>query len=223
MKKLNRAIGMAVVGAVALGGIATPVSPASAKTIKVCVKKKTGEMRMAKKCKKGWKKVSWNSIGPAGPAGAAGPQLKVVDKNGMVLGDFWGMTYPSLIPYIMIGFQGGTYMYLGDGRLVPSGSSPRFIDAACASKPYAPAAASDVPVYLSTVGGPGRLVYRPTVPVWQTSRSFKMTSTLRAHNAALWAFNEQGTCVAAGAYNGTLLELEEVPAPPDGVGPLTIR
>ncbi len=50
-----------------------------------------------------------------------------------------------------------------------------------------------------------------------------MTSTLRAHNAALWAFNEQGTCVAAGAYNGTLLELEEVPAPPDGVGPLTIR
>ncbi len=222
-KQSKRAIGMAIVAAVALGGVASPVSPATAKTIKVCVKKKTGEMRMATKCKKGWKKVSWNSVGPIGPAGPSGPQLKVVDKSGTVLGDFWGMNYSALMPYIMVGFQGGTYMYLGDGRLIPNGSSPRFIDGTCLGAAYVPIPASDLSLYLSTVGGPGRLVYRATTPVWQAPKAYKLTSTLLAHSGATWEWNASGTCVAAAPYTGTLVALEQVPAPADGVGPLTVK
>ncbi|HRY09023.1 MAG: hypothetical protein H6526_04940 [Actinobacteria bacterium] len=218
----KRAIGMAVVAAVALGGVAAPVSPASSKTIKVCVKKKTGEMRMMKKCKKGWKKVKWNSVGPIGPIGPAGPQLKVVDKNGVVLGDFLGMSCAGLLPYITVGFQGGNYTYMPDGRLIPS-TSPRFIDATCAGKGYVAVAATDTPMYLNTVGGPGRLVYRATVPVWQTAKAYKLTSTLRAHNAVTWQLDGAGTCAVTAVYNGTLIELEEVPAPPDGAGPLTVK
>src|SRR5690606_36472008 len=44
------------------------------KTIKACYNKKTGAMRYTKnKCKKGEKKLSWNSTGPQGPIGPAGP------------------------------------------------------------------------------------------------------------------------------------------------------
>jgi hypothetical protein len=223
MKKLNRAIGMAVVAAVALGGVATPVSPASAQTIKVCVKKKTGEMRMAKKCKKGWKKVSWNSVGPIGPAGPPGPQIKVVDKNGVVLGDYWGSAYVSLVPYMFVGFQGGGYSYLADGRVLPSGSSPRFREGTCTTSAYVNLTPGELAYYLNSVGSTGRLLYRPTNPIWQAPKAYKLTSTLQAHSGVLWQFDDTGACVATAPFTGTLVKLEQVTAPQDGAGPLTLR
>src|SRR5579862_8764399 len=43
-------------------------------TIHACAKKSSGALRIAHKCKKSEKRVSWNSSGPAGPQGAPGPQ-----------------------------------------------------------------------------------------------------------------------------------------------------
>jgi hypothetical protein len=42
------------------------------KTITACVKKKGGALFQAKKCGKGNKKLTWNTVGPRGAAGAAG-------------------------------------------------------------------------------------------------------------------------------------------------------
>ena len=64
--------------------------PAQAKTVKACVKKSTGELRILTgsktKCKKGWKKISWNQKGDTGPQGnqgAQGPNLVVKDGTGI--------------------------------------------------------------------------------------------------------------------------------------------
>src|SRR3954447_9928365 len=57
-----------ICSSIALGGSATTAS----KTIKACVNKKTGVVRVSSKCKKGEKKVVWNVRGNAGAKGASG-------------------------------------------------------------------------------------------------------------------------------------------------------
>ena len=60
--------------------------PAQAKTVKACVKKSTGELRILtgckKKCKKGWKKISWNQKGDTGPQGEPGCAGPEPDRQG---------------------------------------------------------------------------------------------------------------------------------------------
>ena len=57
-----------ICSSIALGGSATQAST----TIKACVSKKTGVVRISSKCKKGEKKVVWNTRGNAGAKGAPG-------------------------------------------------------------------------------------------------------------------------------------------------------
>jgi Collagen triple helix repeat (20 copies) len=47
---------------------------AKLKTVKACAKKKGGALRLAKKCRKGERRVTWAMRGPTGLAGPAGPQ-----------------------------------------------------------------------------------------------------------------------------------------------------
>src|SRR5690242_540552 len=60
-----------ICSSIALGGSAAKPKPSS-KTIKACVSKTTGAVRLARRCKKGEKKVVWNVRGNAGKAGANG-------------------------------------------------------------------------------------------------------------------------------------------------------
>jgi Collagen triple helix repeat (20 copies) len=47
---------------------------AKPKTVKACAKKKGGALRLAKKCRKGERRVTWAMRGPTGLTGPAGPQ-----------------------------------------------------------------------------------------------------------------------------------------------------
>ena len=47
---------------------------AKPKMVKACAKKKGGALRLAKKCRKGERRVTWATRGPAGLTGPAGPQ-----------------------------------------------------------------------------------------------------------------------------------------------------
>ena len=62
----------------ALGG---SNATSSNKVIRGCVNKKTGVVRVAKKCHKGERRIVWNSRGVKGPAGSAGLQGDKGDKG----------------------------------------------------------------------------------------------------------------------------------------------
>jgi hypothetical protein len=63
-------LGLGVAGVVT----ATATSQTSTSTtITACAHKKSGDLRLANKCRPGEKPVSWNTAGPAGPRGHAGP------------------------------------------------------------------------------------------------------------------------------------------------------
>jgi hypothetical protein len=64
--------------AVALGGTSYAAihDSAATKTVRACVKKRSGEVRIVgarAKCRRGERRVSWNQKGPAGPVGEQGP------------------------------------------------------------------------------------------------------------------------------------------------------
>lgn len=59
------------------GGVHQAAAPKKVGTLYACVAKKTGEIRVTTKkrrCPKGQRKVSWNVVGPMGPAGVPGAQ-----------------------------------------------------------------------------------------------------------------------------------------------------
>ena len=56
----------------ALSGLAIPAG-SSSPVIRACANKKTGVLRLAKKCRRSERSVSWNQTGPKGPRGLAGP------------------------------------------------------------------------------------------------------------------------------------------------------
>jgi uncharacterized membrane protein len=72
-RKLAYVLAVAVLVLAAGGGYSLAAS-SSANTIKACANKHSGALRLAKggKCKKGFKAVSWNKVGPAGANGANG-------------------------------------------------------------------------------------------------------------------------------------------------------
>ena len=78
----------AIATAVAGGGIA--IAATSGSTVKACANKKSGALRLASKCQKSEKKVTWNTRGPqgdqgeqgtAGATGAAGPSDSYVASS----------------------------------------------------------------------------------------------------------------------------------------------
>ncbi len=137
---LGAGTAVAVGAGALLGGVASPVQ---AKTVKACVKKKTGEVRILtgkKKCKKGWKKTSWNQKGKTGPQGNQGPQgpnLVVKDGTGKVLGKFLGVL-PEGLTLFSVEIDGGSYLYLPNGLIYPgfSSTSPSFKTNACSGTGY---------------------------------------------------------------------------------------
>jgi hypothetical protein len=66
---------LAVAGALTASAFGAFATGAASKTISACVKKSgraKGTMRLASKCRKGERRVTWNSAGEPGPAGPAG-------------------------------------------------------------------------------------------------------------------------------------------------------
>ena len=214
------------------GGVGVP---AQAKTVKACVKKSTGELRILsgkkKKCKKGWKKVSWNQTGatgptgPVGPTGAQGPSQLVKDGTGKPLGKFLGI-YPAGLPIISVLIDGGAYLYYPDGKVLPlGGASPSFKTNTCNGTPYVESTSAQTTAFLvGSVGGPTRVVYRPSSPTLGPTSAWAFTATTEnAVNVQTYALNNAGVCTAeVGLFTGTLITLQQVTAPPDVPGPLTI-
>lgn len=229
---------IALVSVAALSGVgvvAGPASPASAKTLKACYNKKSGDMTFLKKgkCKKGWKKLTWNSqgipgaTGPQGPQGSqgpAGPQLSVKDQNGVTLGSFAGFYSYGSNPTIMLFSNGGLYGYDTDGYLQEA-STVIYTSVGCDGTPYYPTTAASAPFYLRTVGSYSRAVVRPTTPSYGPAQAFQLTNNTVtiAVNTATYYRNAAGACVSYNAtFQGVLIAWAPVAAPVDGQGPLSV-
>lgn len=220
-----------MVAAVTLGLLTTGVTavPAQAAAITVCVNKKSGEVRVPKKkCKKGWKKVSWNrqgGVGPqgqTGPAGVDGPVTLVKDATGRVVGRFMGL-YPAGIMIMFVLVDNGLYVYTGDGKVMSPGSgSPNFLAADCTGPGFITSdSALTTSLLTQSAGGPTRMVWRSTVPALGPARAWALTSSTQLINQAIFELDETGTCVPDGSHNGTIVLLETVTAPQDATAPLS--
>ena len=222
----------AIIAAISLCLLAAGTSavPAQGATITVCVNKKSGEMRIPKKkCKKGWKKVSWNqrgAVGPqgqTGPAGAEGPMTVVKDATGRVVGRFMGI-YPTGILVMFVLVETGMFVYTGDGRVMSlGGDSPNWLAADCTGQAFL-TASSELSASLLTgsVGGPTRVVWRKMIPALGPTRAWALTSATQVINQPVYELNETGDCVSNGSHNGKIVFLEPVTAPQDATGPLSI-
>jgi hypothetical protein len=214
------ALVLALVLAVALG--AAP--KAEAATLTACVKNKTGEMRLVtgkkskKKCPKGWRKVSWNTEGPA----------VLRDKTGKFVGKVLGV-YPAGGLIYVVQRRGGQYLYLGSGELFSvSNGSPTFTTPDCTGTPYLSNSGSPIEAtnLLKVIGGSFRFVFRTTVGGFPSgpARAWKSAGTfIPAVAVQTYEINStSGLCVPDEVLNGTLIKLAEVPAPPDFAGPLRL-
>ncbi|MBK6764126.1 MAG: hypothetical protein IPG68_13005 [Micrococcales bacterium] len=172
--------------------------------------------------------MSWNeqgATGPQGNQGAQGPNLKVKDGTGATLGTFLGIL-PQGYPLLFVQIDGGAYTYTPSGLLYPLGiGSPKFKDNACTGAAYMDANSPLTAQLLTgSAGGPTRMVYRRTSPTLGPALAWQFTTTTEnAVAVQLYELNSAGACVAdGGPYNGTLVALSPVAAPPDVPGPLTI-
>jgi uncharacterized low-complexity protein len=202
-----------------------------------------------KKCPKGSTKVRWSVSGKNGANGVSGTNgtngkdtsaLQVRDSAGNVLGRFAGTTLFSAVPiYNVLASDGGLYMYLPSGELEPSLAAGAggivFADSGCAGTAYANVSAPPSSS-LSLFVGPARLVYRSgNLGAESPARVWKYTSTtltVPSPAPTYYQLDPTGACVAIVAgpnplilpliAGNALIALESTPAPPDGVGPLTI-
>jgi hypothetical protein len=225
-----------------VGASVVPAATAGAATITACVKKKTGDVRIRsgaaakKKCPKGWKRVRWNTTGPAGAqglpgangtngaTGAPGPNITVKDASGAVVGQLLGVL-PEGGTFYSILRDGGIYLYAGSGQVYPLGS-PNWKTSDCTGTAYLRVSPGfTTPNFVAFVGGPFRMVFRAT-----STATFGPTSAWKGAGSSeavvatqLYRLNNTGTCVTDGPlYTGDLAVLTSVTAPPDFVGPLTI-
>ena len=124
--------------------------------------------------------------------------------------------------------DGGLYTYYGSGQLIPlGGPSPSFKNNTCTGPAYIETeqAIFDL-IFSKLAGGPSRVVFRSSTAValgpisaWQYTAG---SEEVVAQN--LWELDSGGNCImtTSSPYTGLLGELDSVPAPPDGVGPLKI-
>lgn len=183
--------------------------------------------------------------GAAGVTGANGEQIAVHDEAGNRIGTFAGMGVVGVpIPIVQVlGDDGGLYPYLESGQYLPmfsalgSTSAPYFRDAACAGTAYISSEASSWNGLLSKfVGGSLRFGFRastgPGLDLLGPARVWKLTTTtsvLPGPVPTLYTLGFGGACTTVDPADPTspdpgylLVTLESVPAPPDGVGRLTI-
>lgn len=241
---------MAVAAGVALVPVTTSAQAATT-SITACVKTRTGAVKVLpvkkvkSKCPKGWKKFTWNLTGKAGkdgatgatgatgPTGPAGPQLNVKGTDGGVVGQFVGYYFTGSVPLLQVQYQGGLYIYYPSGQLVPlsslggGASTVNFKTADCSGTGYFQGGSIPPALLASFVGSAWRFVNRPITPpfTFGPATAWKLTTTTEniAVATQLKKRDTGGACVNDGApFTGTLITLAETPAPPDGVGPLTI-
>lgn len=228
---MRSATSIAIATVLGLGSLTTGVvvSPASGATVTACVKKKTGEVRITKKkCKKGWKRASWNTQGSTGPQGSpgsqgpAGPTFMVKDANGTV-GQFLGM-FPIGINIFFVLVNGGSYSYTPDGRVYPIGlPSPHFTAPDCSGQAFIkPASPEAVAQLVGVAGGPTRIVWRQTTPTFGPTLAWTVTPNTQNINQAVYKRNESGACVADGNHSGAVVLLQPTTPPADATPPLTI-
>ncbi len=185
------------------------VPPAQAASYKACANKQTGEMRLVlkgKKCKKGEKKLKWNSTGPTGPAGAPGPQglpgaqgpqgaagvtgppgaYDAYDQTGNRIGSLFGL-YAGVYP--MVRLPGGALLLWNnmptDPNAVPIAAPVlHFRQAGCAGDAYGIYPATypfDMGIVLGVPAAPGKAVYRLQRG---TPQAFTSASSLTAAGCA---------------------------------------
>ena len=154
---------------------------------------------------------------------------KVLNNDGSVLGEYAGTFPAGPFAIFQVVVDGGLYTYYGSGQLIPLGSgSPSFKNNTCTGTAYFETDQNTFDfLYSKLAGGPSRIVYRvatgPTtlgpISAWQYT-----TASEDVVNLNLWELDSGGNCVATpgSPYTGVLAELDSVPAPPDGVGPLKI-
>ena len=229
----------ALTGALSAGllAAATAAPPAQAATgvVTACVKKKTGEVRVlsakkaSKKCKKGWKKVSWNQQGAQGDKGAAGPNLLVKDATGKTLGKLLGVL-PVELTLFQVEIDGGAYSYLPNGSVFPgsplSGPSPMvFTDNTCSGTAFLTLSAALADLFTQSANGPSRIVYRASSPSLGPVRAWKFSTTVMDVAAQpLYELDSSGVCGPSdpATFTGKLGALVPTTAPPDVPGPLTV-
>lgn len=229
----------------------TKTSATAATTITICVKTKTGTVKVLsakqakKKCAKGYKKLTWNAQGPAGKNGTNGTgtngtngtnglnggSLKVHDSAGNLIGAFAGQGQaPNALftTYTVLGADGGLYNYLPSGQLMPNFVPLMFRDSACTGPAYISADASISPVLLTMAGSALRVVVRSINEQSLTfgpARAWKITtdwSVVPGNPPTYYQLTELGCAAAQPRPGDALFALRDVPAPPDGVGLLTI-
>lgn len=177
--------------------IAVPTGAHAATAYKACANKKTGEMRLVlkgKKCKKGEKKLKWNTSGPpgaTGPQGQQGPQgaagvtgppgaFDAFDQTGKRIGPLAGL-YAGLYP--MVRMPGGSILIWDNNpananALTLAAPTLYFKQAACAGDAYGIYPGSypfDMGIAMGTPAAPGKSVYRLTPG---TPQAFTSVSTL---------------------------------------------
>jgi hypothetical protein len=269
----RRTLGLLTAAGVSLAlGLSTG---AEAATVTACVKTKTGDIKIRsgaaakKKCARGYKKVTWNTVGPkgaagktgaaglagnAGPAGAVGPtgptgpagaparNSVVTDATGATVGPLAGYFGFIGIPIWSVYRDGGLWTYLGSGLLGGisgfgggggiggGGLYTLYTNSSCTgSKAYTPLLGLSSDVFLSVFGGAYRVVERAATGLLTAgpAKAFKVTRTaeILAANTQTWVV-DPGSGACAPAMNDPdavgVIVLEQVPAPPDFVGPLTI-
>lgn len=237
---LRGAVTVLVATSVGLAGLSGTIAGAApAKQVKVCVKKKTGEaVHLRKgKCRKGWKKVSWNSRGPVGLPGIAGPTGETGQRgdfgglslyaNGQRVGRVVGsLSLELFFPSVVI--NGGIYTYLPDGSPYPNIESPNFFFADCSGTAYLVSSGEEsARIIASWAGSSSRLLARTTDPtlgavqgIWTPSGE---VTPLPGGGANMYRRTSDGTCVGPTLQTGWTSTLAPASPPPNLTPPLTVR
>ncbi len=165
--------------------VAVGAVPSQSKT-KVCVKKSSGEMRLLtkKKCKKGWKKITWNqkgSTGPQGDQGAQGPNLTVKRAAS-----------PAGIPLMFVEINGGIFLYGPNGQIFPA--SRRRQTSTCDGH-LESSSPQTTQLITQSAGGPGRIMHRVTNPAPGAIKAWSLTATTETVNQMMYKLNDTGACV----------------------------
>ncbi len=156
-------------------------------------------------------------------------KLKVLNADGSVLGAFAGTLPQGGIAIFQVLIDEGLYLYYGSGQLVPFGSSsPSFKNDTCTGTAYEETDQETFDfLYSKLAGGPTRVVYRSAVDLVNLGPISAWQYTKASQNVAgenLWDLDSDGNCTptSSSPFTGVLAELESVPAPSDGTGPLTL-
>lgn len=200
-------------------GIAPPAQAATT-TLHACVKKKTGQIRFVKptkKCKKGWKRVTWNTTGP---------DWVVKDRNGTTLGRFSGYYATGLVPELVVtADDGGIFRYGMDGILDNDNGFLNFRDAACTQAAVFDPVAANLQKYVRAAGGAGRAVFQVTgAPVASAYRvdSATTASAAVAANSLFEKNSTTGVCTPAMHPAGFIVPLADAAPPVIATPPLSV-